>query len=88
MLGQVLEMVFVVVGAIVVLLMCVRIRRLSERDRNAAATAAFGLFLCARYSALISGAANWIFAIAVGFLMALLAYQSLNLRSEPQIERR
>ena len=27
-------------------------RRLSEKDRSAAATAAFGLFLCGRYSAL------------------------------------
>ena len=76
--SQMLEMSFVIAGCIVVLLMCFRMRRLNESDRSAAVAAAFGLFLCARYSALVHGAANWIFAAAVGFLMAMLAFNSLT----------
>jgi len=86
--NQELEIGFAILGLIVVLLLCIRMRRLSERARGAAATAAFGLFLSARYSALIHGAANWMFTIGVGLLMALLAYNNLDFRGEPKIEQR
>lgn len=78
MLSQVLETVFLVAGLLVCLLLCFRMRRLSGKDRNAAAAAAFGLFLCARYSSVAQGEINEIFAIGVGFLMALLAFNSLG----------
>jgi hypothetical protein len=60
-------------------------RRLSSKRRNAAATAAFGLFLCGRYAALIQSDANWIFTLGVGFLMFLLAYNNLGFDRARQV---
>ena len=78
------DMIFVAGGFIVALLLLLRIRRVSSKDVNAAVAAAFGLFLCGRYAAVIQGNANWTFTIGVAFLMALLAYRSLGFGSKPQ----
>jgi hypothetical protein len=79
---------FLIVGVLVIVVFCFRMRRLGERDRTAVVTAAFGLFLCARYSALIHDTASWVFVVGVGFLMGLLAYSSFNFRAEPRVEAR
>lgn len=82
MFSRVAELVFVISGVIVGLLSLLRMRRLSNKEGSAAAAAAFGLLLCGRYAALIHGDADWIFTIAVGLMMALLAYNSLGFDHE------
>lgn len=88
MLNEVLEMAFAILGVIVVLLACLKMRRLSDRDTTAAAAAAFGLLLCARYSVLVHGAADWLFTFGVGGMMLFLAYNSLTPRAEMAVEDR
>lgn len=78
MFNEVGELIFMIGGAMVALLLMIRMRRLSGKERNAAVTAAVGLFLCGRYAALIQTAASWIFAVGVGVMMFVLAYNSLG----------
>jgi hypothetical protein len=84
MFNQAAEMAFILSGLAVAILLLLRNRRLNQRDAGAAATAAFGLFLCGRYAALTHGGANWMFTVGVGFMMALLAYNSLGFSEEAQ----
>lgn len=85
MFNEIAELIFVTSGVIVILLLLLTMRRLSERDRIAASASAFGLFLCGGYAALIQSGGNWLFALGVASLMVGLAYTSLRSEREPQI---
>jgi len=83
---------FTIGGATIVLLLAWRARGLLPRERNAVATAVFGLFLCGRYSAVIendSGRAvfDWVFTSGVAGLMILLAFNNLWPNRSDVIER-
>ena len=79
------ELIFIIAGSGVVLLLSLRHRRLSSKERSATATAAFGLLLCGRYAALIHNPTNWVFAIGVGGMMLHLAYYNLGFADEQQV---
>ena len=86
MLNEMAELIFIIGGLAVVLLLVLRMRRLSSKERNTAATAAVGLFLCGRYAALIHNDLNWLFVGGVGFMMFLLAYNNLGFDRNPQFK--
>ena len=82
--NQVGEIVFVVSGALIIVIMMLRCRRMDQKQRNAVVTAVFGLFLCARYAALINNISSWVFVIACAGAMSLLAYHNLGFEKGEQ----
>ena len=86
--NEVAEFIFITGGVIVVALLLLRSRRVSRREQSATATAAFGLFLCGRHAGLVQGDANWIFTIAVGAMMFLLAFSNLGFGTEQRTAAR
>ena len=84
MFDQIPAIIFVTSGLIVALLLAMSARRLGSKDRNAAAAAAIGFFLCSRYAELIHGTLDLIFAAGVGLVMVQLAYDSLGFRNRAE----
>lgn len=81
MLNQMAEMTFAIGGLLVALLLALRGRSLSPKERISASTAAFGLFLCARYAAIARDIPDALFVTPIAFMMFLLAYNSLGFRT-------
>ena len=76
--NQTAELAFIIAGALLVLILAMRARRLGVAQRNAVAAGVFGLILCGRYAALIDSVANWIFVFGCAGVFAVLALNNLG----------